>query len=118
MESTTGALHYGKDWHQMLKFLADSEHVIDVYLCANAFGDIDHKPERVEETHGVRVIYVGENYVILGPRRPVHSSIIPLGWISMIRIRKGQEYEPLPDLTGDNLTPLSEVESEEIEVAD
>ncbi|MHA2423268.1 MAG: hypothetical protein ACXAEF_00640 [Candidatus Thorarchaeota archaeon] len=109
MESTTDALHYGKDWHQMLKFLADSEHIIDVYLCANAFGNIDHKPEMVEETHGVRVIYVGEDYVILGPRRPVHSSIVPLGWISMIRIRKEQQLEGFPNLIADDDTPLSEL---------
>ncbi|MDF1537607.1 MAG: hypothetical protein P1Q69_01720 [Candidatus Thorarchaeota archaeon] len=116
METTTGALHYGKDWHQMLKFLADSEHIVDIYLCANAFGNIDHKPEMVEETHGVRVIYVGEDYVIVGPRRPVHSSIIPLGWISMIRIRQQQETEPMPELVGEDLTPLSEGVSKELGV--
>jgi len=102
----------------MLRFLADSEHIIDIYLCANAFGDIDSKPEMVTETHGVRVIYVGEDYVIVGPRRPVHSSIIPLGWISMIRIQHQQEIEPMPDLAGDDLTPLSEAISDEIEVTE
>ncbi|MFW9850677.1 MAG: hypothetical protein ACFFF4_16210 [Candidatus Thorarchaeota archaeon] len=114
MESTTDALHYGKDWHQMLKFLADSEHIIDVYLCANAYGNIDHKPEMVEETHGVRVIYVGEDYVVLGPRRPIHSAIIPLGWISMIRIRKEQDEELLDLVAGDDSSlskpPIDEVD--------
>ena len=98
----------------MLKFLADSEHMIDIYLCANAFGNIDHKPEMVEETHGVRVIYVGEDYVIVGPRRPIHSSIIPIGWISMIRIRKGQQHEKLPDLVTEDDSSLSEPTLEEI----
>ena len=30
----------------------------------------------------------GEDYFMVGPRRPVHSSIIPMGWISMIRIHE------------------------------
>jgi hypothetical protein len=64
----------------------------------------------VAETHGVRIIYVGEDYFMVGPRRPVHSSIIPMGWISMIRIHE--------DDRGSNfvsLVPEENLESDEVE---
>ncbi|MFW9953719.1 MAG: hypothetical protein ACFFD3_04120 [Candidatus Thorarchaeota archaeon] len=70
------------------------------------------------ETHGVRVIYVGEDYVIVGPRRPIHSSIIPLGWISMIRIHEAQETATMPELIGEDedLSSLSEGDIEGFEM--
>ena len=52
----------------------------------------------VSETHGVRIIYVGEDYCIVGPRRPVHSSVIPMGWISMIRIHNDSEVADIVSL--------------------
>ncbi len=82
----------------MLNYLAESESVVDVYLCASAYGHADDRDEMVAETHGVRIIYVGEDYFIVGPRRPVHSSVIPMGWISMIRIHEDDEISDLVSL--------------------
>jgi hypothetical protein len=91
MGNTKGTLEFGKDWRGMLNYLAESESLVDVYLCSSAYGHADDREEMVAETHGVRVIYVGEDYFIVGPRRPVHSSVIPMGWISMIRIHGDSE---------------------------
>lgn len=88
MERMTGALEFGKDWRGMLRKLADAEVLVDVYLCSNAYGHQDDREKMVSETHGVRIIYIGEDFFIVGPRRPVPSSIIPLGWISMIHIHE------------------------------
>jgi len=86
MDAAKSTLEFGKDWKGMLNYLAEAESVVDVYLCSNAYGHADDRDEMVAETHGVRIIHVGEDYFMVGPRRPVHSRIIPMGWISMIRI--------------------------------
>jgi hypothetical protein len=114
MESTTGVLEYGTDWYEMLKHLAEAETVVDVYLCSNAYGNIDDKERMSSETHGVRIIYVGENYFIVGPKRPIHSSIIPMGWISMIRIHEDQKG-PVVSLVGDDESSFCEPAPESAE---
>jgi hypothetical protein len=88
LDTARSTLEFGKDWKGMLRYLAESESVVDVYLCASAYGHAEDREEMVAETHGVRIIHVGEDYFIVGPRRPVHSSVIPMGWISMIRIHE------------------------------
>jgi hypothetical protein len=88
MDAAKSTLEFGKDWKGMLNYLAETESLVDVYLCASAYGHADDREEMVAETHGVRIIHVGEDYFMVGPRRPVHSSIIPMGWISMIRIHE------------------------------
>jgi hypothetical protein len=101
LESTGTALQFGPNWHLMLKRLADAEVLVDVYLGANAYGNPNDRDLMEEETHGVRIIYVGEDYFVVGPRRPVHSSIIPLGWVSMIRFRSDDEVGEILSLVGD-----------------
>ena len=91
MDTAKSTLEFGKDWKGMLNYLADNESLVDVYLCASAYGHADDRDEMVAETHGVRIIHVGEDYFMVGPRRPVHSSIIPMGWISMIRIHEDNQ---------------------------
>ena len=91
MDTAKSTLEFGKDWKGMLNYLADAESVVDVYLCSSAYGHADDRNEMVAETHGVRIIHVGEDYFMVGPRRPVHSSIIPMGWISMIRIHEDEQ---------------------------
>ncbi len=98
MDTNQSTLEFGKDWNGMLNFLAESESLVDIYLCSSAYGRADDLDEMVAETHGVRIIYVGEDYFIVGPRRPVHSSIIPMGWISMIRIHKDSEHTNMMSL--------------------
>ena len=98
MGNTKSTLEFGKDWTGMLNYLAESESLVDVYLCASAYSHADDREEMVSETHGVRIIYVGENYFIVGPRRPVHSSVIPMGWISMIRIHDNSEVADMVSL--------------------
>jgi hypothetical protein len=85
----------------MLRRLADAEVVVDVYLCANAYGNPNDRDRMEEETHRVRIIYIGEDYFVVGPRRPVHSSIIPLGWVSMIRVHSDNEVGEIPSLVED-----------------
>ncbi len=108
MANTTDTLEYGENWQQMLNYLAQSEAVVDVYLCSNAYGNANDIEEMVGETHGVRIIYVGEDFFIVGPRRPIHSSIIPMGWISMIRIHNEDTEVEYPSLAGEDDTPLSQ----------
>ena len=91
----------------MLKQLAEAESVVDVYLCTSAYGHQDDRNTMVAETHGVRIVYVGEDFFVVGPRRPVHSSIIRMGWVSMIRVH---EYQDVMDII--SLVPATEVESE------
>ncbi len=108
MTATIDVLQYGKDWHQMLKFLADSEVIVDVFLCSNAYGNINDNEQMRAETQGVRIIYVGEDFFIVGPRRPIHSSIIPIGWTSMIRIHQDDSEKKNISLVGDDESSLSE----------
>jgi hypothetical protein len=98
MDVAGSTLEFGKDWKGMLEYLAESESLVDVYLCASAYGHSDDREEMVSETHGVRIIYVGDDYFIVGPRRPVHSSVIPMGWVSMIRICNGEDAHDLVSL--------------------
>ncbi|MBE0526932.1 hypothetical protein E4H12_01770 [Candidatus Thorarchaeota archaeon] len=108
MDTTKSTLEFGKDWKGMLNYLADTESLVDVYLCASAYGHADDRDEMVAETHGVRIIHVGEDYFMVGPRRPVHSSIIPMGWISMIRIHDDDQSSRLV-----SLLPEEDVEEKE-----
>ena len=100
MERIANALEFGQDWRAMLSKLADSETLVDVYLCANAYGHQNDREKMVAETHGVRIIYVGEDFFIVGPRRPVPASIIPLGWISMISLCE-EEKTSIQDLSSE-----------------
>jgi hypothetical protein len=116
MSNTKGTLEFGKDWKSMLNYLAESESFVDVYLCSSAYGHAEDREEMVSETHGVRIIYVGEDYFIVGPRRPVHSSVIPMGWISMIRIRSDTEGSEMISLVGTEEVESTDIESESLEV--
>ncbi len=98
LDTMNGTLEFGKDWRSMLNYLAEAESLVDVYLCSSAYGHADDRDEMVAETHGVRIIYVGEDYFIVGPRRPVHSSVIPMGWISMIRIHEDSKSTMMASL--------------------
>ena len=109
MDAARSTLEFGKNWKGMLDYLAESESLVDVYLCASAYGHADDREKMVAETHGVRIIYVGDDFFIVGPRRPVHSSVIPMGWISMIRIRDDEEAARLDSLvTEDDVDELSD----------
>jgi hypothetical protein len=74
------------NWRGMLSKLADAESIVDIYLCQGAFGNEEDRQKMIAETHGVRIIFVGEDYFIVGPRRPVGTAIIKIGWLAMIRI--------------------------------
>jgi len=111
-----GTLEFGKDWRSMLNYLAETESLVDVYLCSSAYGHADDRDEMVAETHGVRIIYVGEDYFIVGPRRPVHSSAIPMGWISMIRIHEDSESTIMVSLVENGEHEKNELEVEISEI--
>jgi hypothetical protein len=116
MSNTKGTLEFGKDWKSMLNYLAESESLVDVYLCSSAYGHADDRDEMVAETHGVRIIYVGEDYFIVGPRRPVHSSVIPMGWISMIRIHNDLEGATMISLVGTEEMESTDIDNERLEL--
>jgi hypothetical protein len=75
----------------MLSKLAEAESVVDIYLCQGAFGNEADRQTIITETHGVRIIYVGEDYFIVGPRRPVGTAVIKMGWLAMIKIHPEDE---------------------------
>lgn len=108
LENVISGLEYGKDWQGMLKELAEAESVVDVYLCTSAYGHQDDRSIMVAETHGVRIVYVGDDFFVVGPRRPVHSSIIRMGWVSMIRVHKDQDV-----MESVSLVPLLDSEVED-----
>ncbi len=112
MDMNQGTLEFGKDWKGMLNYLAESESLVDIYLCSSAYGNADDKDEMVAETHAVRIIYVGEDYFIVGPRRPVHSSIIPMGWISMIRIHADGKNSEMVSLVETGDPDVNEMDSD------
>lgn len=100
----------------MLNYLAESESLVDVYLCSSAYGHADDRDGMVAETHGVRIIYVGEDYFIVGPRRPVHSSIIPMGWISMIRVHDDNASSNMVSLVESETIDSNEIEMDAPEI--
>ncbi len=114
MERVASALEYGQNWKSMLQKLADAESLVDVYLCTGAYGHSEDREKMVSETHGVRIIYVGDDYFIVGPRRPVHSSIIPMGWISMVLVHSELDTEEILLLSPDDdcIEPDEEILSE------
>jgi hypothetical protein len=93
LEAAARALEFGINWREMLSKLAEAESVVDIYLCQGAFGNQEDRQAMNAETHGVRIIFVGEDYFIVGPRRPVGTAIIKVGWLAMIRIHP--ENEPI-----------------------
>jgi hypothetical protein len=96
LEAAARALEFGMNWRGMLDKLAEAESIVDVYLCQGAFGNESDRQTMVDETHGVRIVYVGEDYFIVGPRRPVGSAIIKFNWLAMIRIHPEDEsIEPV-----------------------
>jgi hypothetical protein len=110
MDTTKSTLEFGKDWKGMLNYLAETESLVDVYLCSSAYGHADDRDEMVAETHGVRIIHVGDDFFIVGPRRPVHSSVIPMGWISMIRIHEDSNGGRFVSLVPDDSSEETEHE--------
>ncbi|MFX1482812.1 MAG: hypothetical protein ACFFCP_06435 [Promethearchaeota archaeon] len=102
MDDTKSTLEFGSDWRGMLNYLAELESLVDVYLCSSAYGHADDCEEMVAETHEVRIIFVGEDYFIVGPRRPIHSSVIPMGWVSMIRIHDDDDSIQMMSLLEEN----------------
>jgi hypothetical protein len=112
LNTTKVTLEFGKDWRSMLNYLAETESLVDVYVCSSAYGHADDRDEMVAETHRVRIIYVGEDYFIVGPRRPVHSSVIPMGWISMIRIHNDSESAMMVSLVENDKLENDEMEIE------
>jgi hypothetical protein len=96
LEAAARALEFGMNWREMLSRLAEAESVVDIYLCQGAFGNQEDRETMIAETHGVRIIFVGEDYFIVGPRRPVGTAIIKVGWLAMIRIHSEDEsIEPV-----------------------
>ena len=116
MENVISGLEYGKDWQGMLKQLAEAESVVDVYLCTSAYGHQDDRNTMVAETHGVRIVYVGEDFFIVGPRRPVHSSIIRMGWVAMIRVYEDQDGMDTVSLIPENESEAADYLQEDCDI--
>jgi hypothetical protein len=97
----------------MLQQLTEAESVVDVYLCTSAYGNQDDRETMVLETHGVRIIYLGEDFFVVGPRRPVHSSIIRMGWVSMIRVHQDIGVDEAVSLVSEDEIDAKDVISED-----
>jgi hypothetical protein len=103
LEAAARALEFGTNWRGMLSKLAEAESVVDIFLCQGAFGNEEDRQTMVTETHGVRIIFVGEDYFVVGPRRPVGTAVIKIGWLAMIRIHPENESGELVSFVPDDL---------------
>ncbi|MBN2229996.1 MAG: hypothetical protein JW779_10460 [Candidatus Thorarchaeota archaeon] len=77
---------------EVLKQLADAGTLVDILTITSPSLNQDESLLK-RETHGVRIIMVGEDHVVLGPKRPIFTSFLPLDDILMVRITETQECD-------------------------
>ena len=75
----------GKDYLEVLEQLARDGTLVDIILTATPIGF--ELPKEIENrTIGVRIIHVGEDYIVVGPKRPLSTAVIPLNEVAMVMI--------------------------------
>ena len=80
----------GKDYLEVLEQLAKNGTLVDIVLTANPIGF--ELPKEIEDrTCGVRIIHVGEDYIVVGPKKPLSTAVIPLDEVAMVMISE-QKY--------------------------
>jgi hypothetical protein len=80
----------GKDYLEVLEQLARDGTLVDIILTATPIGF--ELPKEIENrTIGVRIIHVGEDYIVVGPKRPLSTAVIPLSEVAMVMISE-QKY--------------------------
>ena len=80
----------GRDYLEVLEQLADNETLVDIILNTAPEG-FELLKEIGNRTCGVRIIHVGEDYIVVGPKRPLSTAVIPLDEVAMVMISE-QKY--------------------------
>ena len=80
----------GKDYLEVLEQLARDGTIVDIILTATPDG-FELLKEIEKRTFGVRIIHVGEDYIVVGPKRPLSTAVIPLDEVAMVMISE-QKY--------------------------
>ena len=65
----------GRDYLEVLEQLADNETLVDIIL-ATAPEGFELLKEIGNRTYGVRIIHVGEDYIVVGPKRPLATATL------------------------------------------
>ena len=65
--------------------LARDGTLVDIILAAHPI-DLELPKEVERRTYGVRIIHVGEDYIVVGPKKPLVTAVIPLDEVSMVMI--------------------------------
>jgi hypothetical protein len=80
----------GKDYLEVLEQLAQNGTLVDIVLTAYPIG-LELPKEMEDRTCGVRIIHVGEDYIVVGPKRHLSTAVIPLDEVAMVMISE-QKY--------------------------
>ena len=80
----------GKDYIEVSEQLAQNGTLVDIVLTAFPIG-LELPKEMEDRTCGVRIIHVGEDYIVVGPKRPLATAVIPLDEVAMVMISE-QKY--------------------------
>jgi hypothetical protein len=75
----------GCDFLEVLEQLARDGTLVDIILAAHPI-DLELPKEIERRTYGVRIIHVGEDYIVVGPKKPLATAVIPLDEVSMVMI--------------------------------
>ena len=75
----------GCDFLEVLEQLARDGTLVDIILAAHPI-DLELPKEIERRTYGVRIIHVGEDYIVVGPKRPLATAVIPLDEVAMVMI--------------------------------
>ncbi len=77
---------------ETLEYFAEEGCLVDIFL--------KHEPASEEllelllsETQSVRIILVAEDYIVLGPKRPLISCFVPIDSILMVRVSDAEKLE-------------------------
>ena len=71
--------------HEILKQLAKDGPVVDVVLNRVPYPE-EYRKIVFRETLGTRIIHVGDDYIILGPKRPISNCVIPIEEVLLVRL--------------------------------
>ena len=75
----------GSDFLEVLEQLARDGTLVDIILGGYPL-DLELPKEVERRTCGVRIIHVGEDYIVVGPKKPLATAVIPLGEVLMVMI--------------------------------
>lgn len=83
-------LNLGLSLSETLEHFAEEGYLVDIFLKHEAASE-ELQELLLSETQSVRIVLVGEDYVVLGPKRPLISCLVPIDSILMVRISDEKE---------------------------